>query len=72
MPVPKKRHSKSRRDSRRATWKAQVKALYKCPHCGEPALPYEVCPSCGTYKGLQILPVKVAKDKKDKKKKGKK
>lgn len=74
MPVPKKRHSKSRRDSRRATWKVKASSLAKCPRCGEPFLPYQVCPACGTYKGQQVLPVKVDKDKKDKgqKKKGRK
>lgn len=71
MPVPKKRHSKSRRDSRRATWRAKAVSLARCPRCGELALPYQVCPACGTYKGLQILPVRAEKEKKEKGKKKK-
>lgn len=29
--------------------------LGKCAQCGEPAMPHRVCPSCGYYKGRQVI-----------------
>ena len=33
MPSPKSKHSKSRRDKRRANWKLTVPGLVECPQC---------------------------------------
>ena len=30
-------------------------ALVHCPNCNEPVLPHHVCPSCGHYKGREVL-----------------
>ena len=50
MPNPKHRHSKTRRDMRRAQWmKMDAPATNKCPSCGEPRLSHHACPSCGKY-----------------------
>ncbi|MBM4119551.1 MAG: 50S ribosomal protein L32 [Nitrospira sp.] len=60
MPNPKHRHSKSRRDMRRANWKRKKSAapgLSVCPQCHEPKLPHLTCLNCGTYKGTQIIAV---------------
>jgi len=51
--VPKRRVSRTRRDKRRTHWKATMPALSKCAHCGQPALPHRVCPSCGYYRGRE-------------------
>jgi large subunit ribosomal protein L32 len=32
--------------------------LSVCPQCAAPAVPHRVCPSCGFYKGRQIITVK--------------
>lgn len=61
MPNPVSRHSKSRRDKRRANWKADVPGSYaKCPNpdCGETVLPHRVCKACGQYKGKTIIKIK--------------
>jgi large subunit ribosomal protein L32 len=55
MAVPKRKMSKSRRDKRRANWKLTVPGLVKCPQCHELKLPHRVCPTCGFYKGRQIV-----------------
>ena len=47
MAVPKRRLSKCRRDRRRANWKLEV--------CHEPMMPHRVCPTCGSYKGEQVV-----------------
>ena len=64
MPNPKRKHTPSRRDSRRAS-NCVVKSgnSSKCPQCGVAKMPHRICPSCGFYNGELITP------KKDKKKK---
>ena len=57
MANPTHRHTRSRRDKRRANWKVQQPALVVCPECSEPKVPHRVCPACGTYDGRKILEV---------------
>ncbi len=57
MPNPKRRHSKARRDSRRAHDHLQPPALAVCPQCQEPVMPHRVCGKCGFYKGRQVMAV---------------
>lgn len=55
MANPTHRHSKTRRDKRRANWKGQNPDLVLCPDCKEPKVPHRVCTSCGTYNGRKVL-----------------
>jgi len=55
MAVPKRRTSKSKRDSRRANTGIDAPALSICPQCGEATMPHSACPSCGTYKGRDVV-----------------
>ncbi len=57
MPNPTSRHSRARRDKRRANWKLKISNVSICPECDEPKLPHRVCMSCGTYNGKKILEV---------------
>lgn len=58
MAVPKRKHSKARRDKRRSNvWKIQTPALMKCPQCGEFKLPHRVCKACGFYKGREVIKI---------------
>jgi large subunit ribosomal protein L32 len=54
MPNPKRRHSKARRDQRRAHDAIAAPQTLPCKNCGEPHLPHRMCPVCGQYKGRQI------------------
>jgi large subunit ribosomal protein L32 len=64
LQLPKRRHSKSRRDKRRTHWKLGSPNLSRCPQCGAPKLPHRVCPECGYYEGKEIiLPKKKEKKK---------
>ncbi|NTW17829.1 MAG: 50S ribosomal protein L32 [Syntrophaceae bacterium] len=57
MPNPTKRHSRTRRNMRRAhDFLAPVQAS-ACPQCGKFKLPHHVCPYCGTYKGRAVIKV---------------
>jgi large subunit ribosomal protein L32 len=39
---------------RRSHHKVETPNVVYC-ECGEPSLPHRVCPSCGTYRGRQVL-----------------
>jgi large subunit ribosomal protein L32 len=60
MPNPKHRHSKARRDKRRAHDFLTAPSLSECPNCHEPKMPHRVCPHCGHYKGKEVIDVKNA------------
>lgn len=55
MAVPKKKTSKSKRDTRRAHDALTPPIASVCPQCKEPKMPHRACASCGTYKGRQVL-----------------
>ncbi|MDF1514154.1 MAG: 50S ribosomal protein L32 [Anaerolineae bacterium] len=60
MPaVPKRRIPRGRRLRRRANSypSPALPTLVECD-CGELVRPYHVCPSCGSYRGRQVLEVK--------------
>lgn len=57
MPNPKRRHSKARRDKRRAHDALRVPQTNLCPNCREPRMPHRVCPKCGYYKGREVIQV---------------
>lgn len=58
MPVPKRKRSRARRDSRFANKGIKAKALAECKNCKEALLPHQVCKNCGHYKGVKVLVTK--------------
>ncbi len=62
MPVPKRRTSSAKRDRRRAHDALSVPGLAKCSNCGASVTPHRVCPSCGHYRGRQVIAVKDAEE----------
>lgn len=61
MAVPKRKHSKARRDKRRSNvWKLEAPTLIACPQCGAYKLPHQACGSCGFYKGKEVIKQKEA------------
>ena len=64
MAVPKRKTSKARRDSRRASnFKLEAPNLSECPQCHELKASHTVCLKCGYFAGEQVIDM----DKKDKK-----
>ncbi|MCU0662138.1 MAG: 50S ribosomal protein L32 [Myxococcota bacterium] len=58
MAVPKKKLSRSRRDMRRANHdRISAVTLTNCSQCGEPMPPHRACPSCGVYRGRQVVEI---------------
>ncbi|ABK61244.1 50S ribosomal protein L32 [Clostridium novyi A str. 4552] len=56
MAHPKRKMSKSKRDSRRAqTFKLSLPGIVECPQCHEMKLAHRVCKDCGYYDGKEIV-----------------
>jgi len=58
MPVPKRKRSRARRDSRFANKGIKVKAIAGCLNCKDPIVPHTACKNCGFYKGVKVLVTK--------------
>jgi large subunit ribosomal protein L32 len=57
MANPKRRHSKARRDKRRAHDALRKPSMSRCQNCQEMKLPHRVCPHCGFYKDREVVSV---------------
>ncbi len=57
-PLPKRRISRTRQARRRAHYlKLDMPHMVRCPQCKTLRLAHTVCPTCGTYKGVEVLEV---------------
>jgi large subunit ribosomal protein L32 len=59
--LPKKRTSRARQGERRSHLAIALVSMTPCPHCHKLRLPHTVCPSCGYYKGVEVIKIKEAK-----------
>jgi len=58
MAVPKKKTSKAKSRSRRASaWRLGPPSLSTCPQCRQAKTPHVVCANCGWYGGRQAIEV---------------
>ena len=57
MALPKQKTSKARTRARSANFKAKAPKLNLCPQCHNPRLPHRICPSCGFYRGREVIKV---------------
>jgi large subunit ribosomal protein L32 len=58
MAVPKKKTSKAKSRSRRASaWRLEEPPKSVCPQCQRDKLPHVVCSNCGWYKGRVAIDV---------------
>jgi large subunit ribosomal protein L32 len=55
VALPKKKISSSRRGQRRSHDHIQLPPLMTCPQCKQRKVTHQVCPSCGTYNGIDVL-----------------
>jgi large subunit ribosomal protein L32 len=58
MAVPKRKTSKSRRDKRRAQHGIEAPRINVCPNCGQPKESHRMCPTCKTYRGREVEPLR--------------
>lgn len=59
MPVPKRKRSRARRDSRFANKGLKPAAIAACAQCQAPLATHQVCSSCGFYKGRKVMTTKL-------------
>jgi large subunit ribosomal protein L32 len=57
MAVPKRKTSKMKVRQRKAANRYEGVQVTNCVECGAPAAPHKACPSCGMYKGKQVLTI---------------
>ncbi len=57
MAVPRAKKSKSKIRMRKRSHHVTVPASRPCSNCGQPQLPHRVCPSCGYYRGRQVVSI---------------
>ena len=53
--TPKHKLGKGRKGRRRSHNALQAQNLVPCPKCHELRPPHRVCPSCGNYKGIEVI-----------------
>jgi large subunit ribosomal protein L32 len=53
--VPKKKTSQSRKGNRRQHIRLTIPAIVPCSHCRNPKLRSHVCPTCGYYRGREVI-----------------
>jgi len=56
-PLPKRKRSKSSVGTHRAHQHISLPHLTECPHCHRMMRTHHVCPSCGHYRGRDVLGV---------------
>ncbi len=56
--LPKRKLGKGRKGRRRSHLALKAQNLVSCPKCHELHIPHQVCPSCGYYKGIDVLQLK--------------
>ncbi|MFH1175102.1 MAG: 50S ribosomal protein L32 [bacterium] len=63
MPNPKKRKTKARTNTRRSHHALKAVQTVVCSACQADILPHKVCPSCGMYKGKEVLKIEKNQEK---------
>lgn len=54
-PLPKRKYAQARRGERRRHLYLKLPTLMRCPQCRSLKRAYEVCRTCGTYAGREVL-----------------
>lgn len=61
--LPKRKTAKARKGKRQSHIHLSAPALVDCPQCHSPKLPHHVCPTCGSYRGRDVIEIKTPKPK---------
>jgi len=61
--LPKRKISKARKGERRSHLHVVTLTLVECPSCHNPMPPHRVCPTCGKYRGRDVLHLEGTKKK---------
>ena len=61
MSIPTQKHTKSRKNIRRASQRMRPTKLVTCPKCKQLMRSHTVCSNCGYYKGKEEFKIRVPK-----------
>lgn len=64
MAQQKRKHSNARSNKRRSHDFLTLKSLSICTNCDARIIPHRICPSCGFYKGRQVITLSAKKEEK--------
>ncbi|MFA5184818.1 MAG: 50S ribosomal protein L32 [Patescibacteria group bacterium] len=64
MANPKKQKTHAATHKGRSHLALKKIVLNKCPKCGQALKPHTACPSCGHYRGKEVVKVKLKATKK--------
>ncbi len=68
MALPSKRSTKSGKRRRLAYYKQSKRKLQICPKCKKPVRSHQACSFCGSYRGREIMNIKIKAKKPGQKK----
>ncbi len=66
-PLPKRKYPKARQGEHRQHLVLTAPTIVDCPQCHSPKRPHQVCPTCGSYNGRDVIAAKTDKPKKKEK-----
>lgn len=55
MAVPRNRNSNAHKNTKRSHHAKCKKNFASCTNCGAERMPHVACPSCGMYRGRQVV-----------------
>ncbi len=61
MALPSKKRPRSEKRKRRINQRLKKITYSFCPQCKRPLKPHHFCPFCGTYKGEEVIKLKLKK-----------
>ena len=61
MAVPKRKHSKARKNKRKSHLAIKATALRRCARCNSAVKPHTICTNCGHYRGRMIIDLEAEK-----------
>ena len=64
MSVPKKKRTPASAGRRRSHHALKSTVLVNCEKCGAQIVPHQVCSTCGTYKGREVVNMEANTDTK--------
>ena len=63
-PLPKRKLSKGARNRRRSHLALVAPSLTICPTCKSTMKPHHMCPTCGKYRGMEVIDMEAKAAKK--------
>jgi len=57
------RHTRAHTGNRRSHHALKATQISTCPNCGAPYMRHRMCPTCGTYRGKEVIDIVAKKER---------